>query len=65
MVTIRVRQPGETSQDFVVHKVLICEHSKYFRAAFSGNYTENQKKLSRINDVSLKIFMIFGNWLYN
>lgn len=30
-------------KEFKVKKNLLCEHSDYFRAMFSGNYIENDK----------------------
>lgn len=30
-------------EEFKVKKSLLCEHSDYFRAMFSGNYIENDQ----------------------
>lgn len=32
------------NETFLINKEVLCEHSDYFRAMFSGNYVENQKK---------------------
>lgn len=39
------------NQVFKVKKHVLCEHSDYFRAMFSGNYVENEQKEIKI-DVS-------------
>lgn len=31
------------NEEFKVKKSLLCEHSDYFRAMFSGNYIENDQ----------------------
>lgn len=39
-------------QSFPVKKSVLCEHSDYFRAMFSGNYIEQEQKNITI-DVSI------------
>lgn len=43
------------NKEFKVKKSLLCEHSDYFRAMFSGNYIENDQNQIVI-DVSTYTF---------
>ncbi|KAF2098500.1 hypothetical protein NA57DRAFT_75742 [Rhizodiscina lignyota] len=61
MVTITV---GSEKKAFVVHKDLICHYSKYFKAAFGGNFKEAEEKKSNLPDVETETFEIFVAWLY-
>lgn len=45
-------------KEFKVKKSLLCEHSDYFRAMFSGNYIENDQNQIVI-DVSTYIVFCF------
>lgn len=42
------------NQVFKAKKDVLCEHSDYFRAMFSGNYVENEQEEIKI-DVSIRI----------
>ncbi|CAG9789073.1 unnamed protein product [Diatraea saccharalis] len=49
---------------FKVKKEILCEHSDYFRAMFSGNYVENDKRDIKIDVVdanSMKIIIQYMN----
>ncbi|RVE47275.1 hypothetical protein evm_008072 [Chilo suppressalis] len=51
-------------QIFKVKKEVLCEHSDYFRAMFSGNYVENEKQDIKIDVVdanSMKIILQYMN----
>ncbi|XP_063367231.1 kelch-like protein 8 isoform X2 [Cydia amplana] len=51
-------------QVFKAKKEVLCEHSDYFRAMFSGNYVENDKKeisIDVIDAESMKIILHYMN----
>jgi hypothetical protein len=43
---------------FIIKKDVLCEHSDYFRAMFSGNYIENGQKTIKIDVSCVNQFII-------
>lgn len=61
MITVKV---GEDAKPFVIHRALICAHSKFFRNAFTGPFAEAQDREIKLAEVNTDLFMWFTNWLY-
>ncbi|KAF2128458.1 hypothetical protein P153DRAFT_397531 [Dothidotthia symphoricarpi CBS 119687] len=55
---------GEGEKCFMVHKDLLCYHSKYFRGAFEGSFREKEDKTIRLRDINEGVFRLFQFWLY-
>ncbi|GBP13398.1 Kelch-like protein 26 [Eumeta japonica] len=50
-------------QLFTIDKSLLCEHSEYFRAMFSGNYKENQLREIAIEVVDANSMQLIIDWM--
>lgn len=61
MVTIEV---GPQKVPFLVHKGLICGHSKYFSAAFNGFFKEAATQSIHLTEEDPVAFEILHIWLY-
>ena len=61
VVTVKV---GKDATPFVVHRALLCDHSKFFKNAFTGSFKEAHDREIKLADVAVKIFVTFMNWLY-
>ena len=61
MVTIKV---GQTLEEFVIHKKLLCDKSPYFNAMFNGNFAEATSQAAEEKEVDLAAFELFYHWLY-
>ncbi|KAF8852846.1 hypothetical protein BDZ45DRAFT_558213, partial [Acephala macrosclerotiorum] len=55
---------GAEKQPFNVLKSLICHHSPFFKAAFTGSFVEAQEQSMDLEDVEVPIFTLFVDWLY-
>lgn len=49
---------------FIIHENVICHHSAFFRAAFTGRFREAQNLSLTFTDTSEEVFGIFVQWLY-
>lgn len=56
MVKINV---GPEKQPFNVLKSLICHHSPFFKAAFTGSFLEAKEQSMDLDDVEARIFTLF------
>lgn len=54
----------EESQTFEIHRDLLCQHSKYFRAALTGKFKESENGLITLDDISIGTLKSFTGWLY-
>lgn len=62
LITVLV---GKDEERFTVHKDNICEKSKFFEAALSGeNWLEAKEKLVRLPDVDPQAFQAYAHWCY-
>ncbi|TGO45361.1 hypothetical protein BOTNAR_0676g00030 [Botryotinia narcissicola] len=50
---------GSSSQEFAVHKDLICFTSPYFRAAFTSGFQETNTGTIELPETDTKIFDLF------
>jgi hypothetical protein len=55
---------GEENTPFEVHKDLLTSWSRYFQAAFEGEFRENAEKRIHLADTTEKQFKNFMDWLY-
>lgn len=55
---------GKDAIPCVVHRPLLCSHSKYFANAFNGNFTEARDREITLTNVEHQTFITFMNWLY-
>ncbi|THV54044.1 hypothetical protein BGAL_0035g00070 [Botrytis galanthina] len=55
---------GSSSQEFAVHKDLICYTSPYFRAAFTSGFQETKTGTIELPETDTIIFDLFMGWLY-
>ncbi|KAF7193729.1 Kelch repeat and BTB domain-containing protein 2 [Pseudocercospora fuligena] len=63
-VTVNVGE-GDAKQQFLLHKNIISRHSKFFRAAFSGNFAESKDKSIELPEADPAIFKIWIQWAYS
>lgn len=56
---------GDSKQQFLLHKNIISRQSKFFRAAFSGNFVEAKKKIVELPEADPIIFKIWAQWAYS
>ncbi|KAJ9643107.1 clathrin associated protein complex medium subunit [Coniosporium tulheliwenetii] len=61
IVTINV---GPNARPFHIHRAPLCRWSEYFRGAFEGSFREAEEKALTLDDVSVKTFVAFTEWLY-
>ena len=52
------------SQDFGIHKGLLCQQSKHFKAALNGSSTEAMDGTIKLLDIHENVFEIIYTWLY-
>jgi len=55
---------GTNSQDFGVHKGLLCEASSYFKGALSGDFQEARENTVNLREDDVGTFQRFHLWLY-
>ncbi|TGO78554.1 hypothetical protein BELL_0062g00060 [Botrytis elliptica] len=55
---------GSSSQEFAVHKDLICYTSPHFRAAFTSGFQETNTGTIELPETNTEIFDLFMGWLY-
>ncbi|KAL4708266.1 hypothetical protein ACJJTC_016315 [Scirpophaga incertulas] len=53
------------NQTFKVKKEVLCEHSDYFKAMFSGNYVENAKEDIKIDVIDANSMSLILNYMNN
>lgn len=49
---------------YYVHKSLLTKESKYFKAALEGDFREARENRVKLEEVDVKTFSIFVDWLY-
>jgi hypothetical protein len=54
---------GPTKKRYTIYKDIICHHSEYFRAAYSGRWKESDEGVT-LEDVEVEVFNLFVHWLY-
>lgn len=59
----RAPRPRETQQ-FTVHRHLVCAKSKFFEAACSKLWAEGKEKLVRLPEVEVDVFQAYLVWVY-
>lgn len=59
----RAPQPKETQQ-FTVHRHLVCANSKFFEAACSKLWAEGKENLVRLPEVKVDVFQAYLVWVY-
>lgn len=59
MVTVSVQK-----HKFCIHKNLLCNRSRYFRACFDGKFKEAENKIFNLPDDDVEAFKLFVDWLY-
>lgn len=62
IVTITV---GSEKVEFMVHQDLICDRSPFFKAAYSGEWAEAQRKKVDLPDHEADSFKIYLEWAYS
>ncbi|KAF2127290.1 hypothetical protein P153DRAFT_387835 [Dothidotthia symphoricarpi CBS 119687] len=55
---------GEAQQRFVVHEQPLIQHSRFFRAALTGDFKEAHDKIVELEEDDPQIFEFFVHWLY-
>lgn len=55
---------GENRRVFKVHKDILVEDSKYFRATFQGHFSEADSKEVHLPDIELETFQTYVHWMY-
>ncbi|KAM0717913.1 hypothetical protein Q7P37_006245 [Cladosporium fusiforme] len=55
---------GEKEKPFVAHRDIICDKSKFFRAACSKNWRESQERVVRLPEVDEETFHSYLDWIY-
>ncbi|TGO31950.1 hypothetical protein BHYA_0375g00020 [Botrytis hyacinthi] len=55
---------GSSSQEFAVHRDLICYSSPYFRAALTSGFQETNTGTIELPETNTKIVDLFMGWLY-
>lgn len=61
MTTIQV---GPAQKEFMVHRALLCDRSKYFAKALTGSFEESKTGTVKLEDVSTMLFRLVVSWLY-
>jgi hypothetical protein len=51
-------------QTFLIHKDFICYYSKFFDAAFNGQFEEGQTQAMTLDDIDPDAFGLLVDWLY-
>jgi len=64
IVTVNIIDSKQLRHPFRIHQNYICHYSPYFKAAFTGNFTEAETQELQLEDVEGEIFGVFVNWLY-
>jgi hypothetical protein len=59
----RAPQTTET-QEFTVHRHLVCANSKFFKAACSKLWAEGEEKIVRLPEVKVDAFQAYLVWVY-
>lgn len=55
---------GSEKKTFVVHKNIVCQSSRFFRAATTGQWKKATKKTVPLPDIKPEIFGAYVGWLY-
>ncbi len=57
--------PDPAPVEFLVHKEVVCHHSRVLAAAFNGNFTEGQTQTYRLQDTTERAFRLLVQWIYS
>ena len=55
---------GANTQDFGIHKGLLCEASSYFKGALSHDFQEARENIVYLREDAVETFQRFQLWLY-
>lgn len=55
---------GSNEERFTLHKGIITNHSKFFKAACSGNFSEAKDKIIRLPEIDVDNFVTYLQWVY-
>ncbi len=55
---------GASSQEFNMHKGLLCDISPYFEACLKGNFKEAEEQTTKMPDEDAEVFKYFQHWAY-
>lgn len=64
MVTITVGKDFGEEQEFVLPREYLTDVSEFFENSFMGSFREANEMSLKMDDVKVKIFRIFVEWLY-
>ncbi|KAL2072728.1 hypothetical protein VTL71DRAFT_12071 [Oculimacula yallundae] len=64
LVTFIVGPDGNTTE-FIVHKEIVCHHSKVLNAAFNSEFVEGLTQTYRLNDFGEGTFKFAIQWMYS
>ncbi|KAK4542310.1 hypothetical protein LTR36_006963 [Oleoguttula mirabilis] len=56
---------GPEEKRYVVHKAIISNHSKFFKAACAANFKEGREKIIRLPEVDIEAFRSYAQWAYS
>jgi hypothetical protein len=56
---------GPQEKRFTIHQDVICDKSKFFKAACSKRWIEGHEKLVRLPEVKPEVFQHYFNWIYS
>ncbi len=65
MVTVHVTDAVQQKKTFIIHKDFVTHHSSFFKAAFSGSWTEASTQTMEFDAPSCDSFAIFVDWVYS
>jgi hypothetical protein len=55
---------GTEEKEYTLHKKLLAFHSGFFRRALSGSFKETDDSYIPLEDVEVKAFDVFVDWIY-
>ena len=55
---------GAEGTPFQIHTRLLCDSSKYFKAAFEGKFKEGEDRVLELLEEDATVFETFQLWLY-
>jgi hypothetical protein len=64
LVTFIIGKKEKTTK-FIIHKEVVCFHSKVLDAAFNSNFIKGQTLEYYLDDTSPGVFKLFMQWLYS
>jgi len=56
---------GEDASTFGVHETLLCQQSKFFQSALSGDWLESKTRTINLPEHSAGALELYSGWLYN